>query len=258
MKIGVCTRIKDEQRIIREWVKHYLRLGFDRIVIYDDGSVPPVRETLSDCPNNGVIIIDDPTVNQGEAYKDGLCRCKDLDWLLFCDADEFLWTDGRNVKMYLGTVPDSVGTILIHWLVYGTSGIERMHPSIPIFQQFLHREPYTHHLNGYVKSFVRPAMNNLHIWVHISYSPHKQIALANGRSVTNRDCLLATEYRTPSDLQTMPLLLIHYMTLDFETMNKKRIRNTALVPTLGIKYSLMWYNKMFSESIIDRRMIKYS
>ena len=33
MKIGVCIRARDEQKIISTWVKYYIQLGFDKIVI---------------------------------------------------------------------------------------------------------------------------------------------------------------------------------------------------------------------------------
>jgi len=48
MKIGVCIRGQDEQKIIGDWANHYLKLGFDNIIIYDNMSHPPISETLSD------------------------------------------------------------------------------------------------------------------------------------------------------------------------------------------------------------------
>ena len=46
MKIGVCIRAKNEQKIIVDWTKHYLLLGFDRIIIYDNMSEPSIETTL--------------------------------------------------------------------------------------------------------------------------------------------------------------------------------------------------------------------
>ena len=256
MTVGVCARVKDEQRIIRDWVRHYLRFGFDRVILYDDGSNPPVKETLADNTDDRVIVIDTPTANQGEAYRDGLARCKDLDWVLLCDADEFLWTDGRDIKSYLASAPEHVGTILVHWLTYGTSGIQKMHPHMSIFRQFTMREPYTSYLNGYVKSFVRPAMTDMHVWVHVTCSPHKAIIHANGTRILDRENLLKTEYQTPVGLDKMPMLLAHYMTLDHETMARKAIRNKALTD-IGNKYTPSWYKQMFTDSVRDRRMVIY-
>ena len=52
LKIGVCIRAKDEQNIISDWTKHYLNLGFDKIIIYDNLSEPSIYETLN---NNNLI-----------------------------------------------------------------------------------------------------------------------------------------------------------------------------------------------------------
>ena len=256
MKVGICTKVKDEQHIIREWVRHYLRLGFDRIIIYDDNSYPPVKKTLRDNDNDAVIIIDTPTTNQAEAYKDGLSRCEDLDWVLLCDADEFIWTDGRDLKLYLTSAPEQVGTILLNWLTYGTSGIIKMRSDISIFQQFISREPYISYLNGYVKSFVRPKMADIHIWVHISYSPHRLVACADGTIIRNIKALSRSERVAPISLGKMPILLVHYMTLDYETMARKSVRNKSLTD-IGDKYTLEWYERTFTDSVIDRRMMVY-
>ena len=48
MKIGVCIRAKDEQKIICDWVRHYLNLGFDKIFIYDNMSKPSIENTLKE------------------------------------------------------------------------------------------------------------------------------------------------------------------------------------------------------------------
>ena len=71
---GICARVKDEHGIIREWVRHYIRLGFQKVVIYDDGSSPSVKETLADCHDDRDIIADTLTANQYEAYSDGMLR----------------------------------------------------------------------------------------------------------------------------------------------------------------------------------------
>ena len=254
--IGVCARVKDEQNIIREWVRHYIRLGFERIVIYDDGSNPPVKETLADCVDSKVVIIDSPTANQPEAYSDGMSRCSDLDWMLLCDADEFLWTDGRAITDYLAAVPDAVGTVLVHWLTYGTSGIQKMAPDVSIFRQFTRREPYGSGLNAYVKSIVRTRMENTHIWVHVSCSPDRAITEANGTPITDRAHCQHHEATAIPDLATMPLLLVHYMTLDWENMARKAVRNKALA-NIGPKYTPAWYQRMFTDSVQDLRMLKY-
>ena len=59
------------------------------------------------------------------------------------------------------------------------------------------------------------------------------------------------------DLSTMPLLLVHYMTLDWENMARKAVRNKALA-NIGAKYTPAWYKTMFTDSVQDLRMLKYA
>tara|TARA_Y100000741_G_scaffold295824_1_gene236466 strand:- start:378 stop:566 length:189 start_codon:yes stop_codon:yes gene_type:complete len=58
------------------------------------------------------------------------------------------------------------------------------------------------------------------------------------------------------NLATMPLLLVHYMTLDRENMARKAVRNKALT-NIGSKYTPAWYERMFTDSVQDLRMLKY-
>tara|TARA_B100000780_G_C20784792_1_gene311647 strand:- start:333 stop:479 length:147 start_codon:yes stop_codon:yes gene_type:complete len=46
MKVGVCIRCKNEEKIICDFVKYYINLDFDRIIIYDNLSNPSVEEIL--------------------------------------------------------------------------------------------------------------------------------------------------------------------------------------------------------------------
>lgn len=48
MNIGVCIRAKNEQKIICDWVNHYLKLGFDKIFIYDNMSEPSIESSLKE------------------------------------------------------------------------------------------------------------------------------------------------------------------------------------------------------------------
>ena len=60
MRIGVCIRAKNEQKIICDWVNHYLKLGFDKIFIYDNMSEPSIESSLQEknLLNEKVIIKD--------------------------------------------------------------------------------------------------------------------------------------------------------------------------------------------------------
>lgn len=265
--IGVCTRVRDEQHILTEWLEHYLvNLRFSRAIIYDDYSNPPVLNTIGKFTNDPrVVVVSSPTKNQAEAYTDGLSRCIDLDWVLLCDADEFVWTDGRDIREHMATTfPPEVGTVLVNWLVFGTSGLLKLDKRRPIREQFVKREELNCYWNQFVKSFVRPTCPDLRVWVHITSSNQRQMATAGGEIVSqkvkdetgNTGPCIEGERVVGLDHQTSPVLMVHYMTLDFESMAKKSIRNKALAD-IGMKYTKHWYEHTMKDSVVDRRMHKY-
>ena len=57
MKIAVCAIIKNENLYLREWVEHYKKLGFDKIILYDnnpiDGEVP--HQVIGDYVMSGFV-----------------------------------------------------------------------------------------------------------------------------------------------------------------------------------------------------------
>ena len=250
MKIGVCIRAKDEDKIIVDWVRHYIKLGFDRIIIYDNLSQNPIKKILDKknllITNKIKVFIDDiPYSNQPIIYQKAIDRNKDLDWLLLCDADEFLWIKDGNIKDFLSKYHDDVCTVLINWLVYGTSKLEKYDTSKTIFEQFIYRERYNHFWNRFVKSFVRPKLiekfGNVHITINDKYKTNN---VYNETVQVNYKDKLKCDLIDNKFSNNTPLLLIHYMTLDFESMKQKYIRNHEgkLLEETCNKYSIEWYN----------------
>jgi len=279
MKIGVCIRAKDEQKLICDWVSHYLRLGFDRIVIYDNLSSPSVSTTLGKAGllrDEVFVKIDEVlTSNQSAVYQECIDQNKDLDWLLLCDADEFLWlkpiSGNFTIKDILACLPDDCCTLLINWLVYGTGGLQTYDASKSVFEQFIMRERYNHFWNRFVKSFVRPRLIHEIGNVHITLNPEYKVYSVNKHVIEDgNDLFRANRDRCDVVDNTLsdntPCVLVHYMTLDYESMRSKCIRNHAgglLTKPCNDnpKYSLEWYNSVdvqgFQDNVVDRRMQFY-
>jgi hypothetical protein len=264
MKIGVCIRAKDEQKIINDWVKHYIDLGFDRIIIYDNMSNPSIEETLN-CINNynkDIIHIHIDKIshsNQPPLYQQCVDNNKDLDWLLICDADEFLWHKDKNIKAFLSQFSEDTCTILINWLVYGTSNLNIYDTSKSVFEQFIKREDYSNFWNRFVKSFIRPKLidkiGNVHITMNLNYKI---------KNIYNENIII-NDYPNQCDnidsqmSNNTNILIVHYMTLDYESMLQKyyRNRNGCILFENDTKYSLEWYNNNhsgFKDNNIDLRM----
>ena len=271
MKIGVCIRAKDEQKIICDWVRHYLNLGFDKIFIYDNMSEPSIENSLKEknippyLLNNKIFIKIDtfPHSNQPVIYQECIDENKDLDWILLCDTDEFLWLKQGTIKDFLSHFSDDTCTIFINWLVYGTSNLQTYDRNKSVYEQFILREEYSHFWNVMVKSFVRPKLIENVGNVHMSYNKNYKIC------DVYRNILVIERTRTGSDYvdknlnDNTPLVLVHYMTLDFESMLNKRKKNAkqGLGYTLkDVKYSFKWYKTPiigFKDNVKDLRMIKY-
>lgn len=268
IKIGVCIRAKDEQNIICDFITHYLKLGFDKIIIYDNLSNPSIQETLhkNNILNDRIKIVIDNTdhSNQPVVYLDCINNNKDLDWLLLCDTDEFIYIKEGNIKNFLNTFSEETCTILINWLVYGTSNNQTYDNSKSIYSQFTKREDYNHFWNGFVKSFIRPKLIEKIGNVHITYNNNYKVKNIYNQIIyiknNNNDKCDITDRYLSDDTN---IVLVHYMTLDFESMLKKNKRNIngSLLENNSNKYTIEWYNSTFygfKDNNTDLRMLKYN
>ena len=274
MKIGVCIRAKDEQKLICEFVAHYMNLGFDKIFIYDNMSDPSIEKTLYDknpnLPRQVEIKIDNVKHgNQRSIYTDCINNNKDFDWILLCDADEFLdIRTNSTIKNFLSKYSNDVCTILINWVCYGTGGIKKFNYNKLVMEQFVKRESYRHFWNRFVKSFVRPKLmnkvTNIHIATNIEKYKLNNIYDVYGKRITGLNINKIGSHNIDRKLNdNTPLVLVHYMTLDYESMLQKHVKNTngGLLPKNNIKYSLRWYEKFgvqsFKDNVDDKRMLRY-
>lgn len=127
----MCLIAKDEARYLVEWVAHYLALGFDEILIYDNGSrdaTPAIGEAFAR-RLDGVAFHGWPDrpgrIPQTSAYADALGRTR-CEWLAFFDADELLVLKRHSgIKPFLARYPGQAGAVAINWLLFGSSSHSR-------------------------------------------------------------------------------------------------------------------------------------
>ena len=133
----ICAIVKNEQRFIREWVEHYLSIGFDKLYVYEDYGSESHEEQVKDYIEQGKVELVNldkanifPHYSKGTRvqvvlYKTFLQRCKEeklADWCGFFDIDEFMmFEDGWNLKKIEDTFKDN-GGILLPWKCYGANG----------------------------------------------------------------------------------------------------------------------------------------
>src|SRR3954469_19032203 len=95
MRIGCLAIVKNEARYIAEWIAFQLSIGFDSILIFNNGSTDQTERQIARFqPHHDVRLFPWPDTDgsfQRRAYDHGIQHFKnEFDWLAFFDADEFL------------------------------------------------------------------------------------------------------------------------------------------------------------------------
>ncbi|MEW5838755.1 MAG: glycosyltransferase family 2 protein [Pseudomonadota bacterium] len=174
MKIGVAAIAKNEALYIKEWIAHYLSLGFDEIIIGDNVSDDGTSEILERLGRAGVIRnIRFPTGSvppQIPFYDQVIQQVRGrLDVLCIFDIDEFLFsvggkTDVREVISKL-FADESVSAAVVNWCVFGSSGQVELTEGL-LVERFKRHGTLGFGANRHYKAMIRPeriyGMHNPH------------------------------------------------------------------------------------------------
>jgi hypothetical protein len=107
IKVALCTMGKQENLYVKEFISYYIRLGMDKIFIYDDNDNN--TEQISDMVEKRFrkyVKIYKPKqlklFSQAKQFTDCYSKNKDkYDWFLMVDMDEFLFIKKGSLKNYL-------------------------------------------------------------------------------------------------------------------------------------------------------------
>jgi hypothetical protein len=177
--LAICAIVKDEAPYLAEWIEHHKLIGFDYILLYNDGSTDDTQcildayaqknditripedigsEYMKDLPVYGGIRPDNAQYSIFE-----VCRRYLVDeelktgevgstWMLTTDADEFLWFDEQfgNAKSTLVAMiselrskQSEVRSFVIPNCVFGSSGQETFEPGL-LMKRFVQRDKNTY------------------------------------------------------------------------------------------------------------------
>lgn len=93
----ICCIIKDEHRYIREFVEHHLKLGFDKIYLFDNHSSHGYNTELHDYIDTKQVEITKWDNDQKSLYNhvcsEEFKQWQENDYMAFIDADEFIYLD---------------------------------------------------------------------------------------------------------------------------------------------------------------------
>ena len=119
-KLYLATMLKEEPALVHRFVDHYCDLGFTRLYMYFDDPADPMIAHYADHPVVEPIACDDAfweghnrknalEARQKIIFKHAYARHSD-GWMMFCDADEFLWSE-RPLPALLAAAPPEQRTI---------------------------------------------------------------------------------------------------------------------------------------------------
>jgi hypothetical protein len=169
-KVALCCIARNENNYIKEFVDYYIKLGVDKIFIYDNNEAN--GERVSDViyakkyPQVEIIDYIDCNVVQLKAYQD--CYDKhneEFDWIMFLDCDEFLTlVHDKTIQDYVNRdIFKDYDAIHVNWICYGDNGLTHVeNGNYSVLSRFT--EPikpisffcsYGQSENNHVKSIIR-------------------------------------------------------------------------------------------------------
>lgn len=165
-KYVVFTCAKNEERYIEEFVKHYLRIGFDKIIIADNNDDQNILSGIlkEQIENKQVQIFDCCGFKgfQCEIYTMFLNE-SNYKWCAYFDVDEFLEITGnfKDIKEMLEEHDEDC--FCVHWMIYGSNGIKDVIDGDYSVQERFKKPVYpigSFKENMFIKSIVRNTFKN--------------------------------------------------------------------------------------------------
>jgi hypothetical protein len=221
---------KDEAPFLLEWIAYHRALGFERFVLYDNGSTDGgaglVRASV---PGPIVTVLEWPRrPAQLAAYRHFIYNFSaDFEWAAFIDLDEFL------LPLHCDGIADMLArftgfsAVLVHWRVFGPSGWETR-PDGLVIENYTWRSADDLPVNCHVKSIVR--CSGL---LDVTANPHEF-------QVKGRVCNTRGQAVNLTAIQPVPchddLVLNHYVTRSRRDWMAKIHRGSAMFEYRQPKY----------------------
>ena len=238
---AVCAMGRMENRYAVEFVKHYKKIGFDKVFIYDNNRSMEEKfaDVLGDFINNGFVEVSQwPHYGQTHDAAFNDCYAKhgnEYQWILFVDFDEFLQLPkGKTIRKVMSEY-EFADIVMINWQVMtdgnlvtddGRDCAKRF--KTPIADDLKRTDGLV--INEHVKSMVRGGIKNLQFkWQpHVPASPKLRCVNVENEVVNQYPLTKPT---------ASPIRIRHYMTKTIEEyMNIKAVRLFAN----GDKFNESW------------------
>jgi glycosyltransferase involved in cell wall biosynthesis len=183
--------VKNAGKHISEWIAYQLALGFDAVILLDNGSSDDTRAVAEAFIRHYDVRVIDWNMHgifyQRRGYEHAVWAFRrEFAWCACIDADEFLVLPRDRPLARLVDVANDVGAIAMPWAMFGSSG-HIAPPSDLVINSYLYRSPASFPPNRHIKSLVRSEMmmscKNCHVFEvdgHYVDMSHAQIPQPTG------------------------------------------------------------------------------
>ena len=119
MKVVMTLLVRDEQDIVADNIDFHLARGVDFIIAMDNRSVDRTTELLRAYERRGILeYLYQPQDDYSQCrWVTSMARLAaekhDADWIINCDADEFWYPEGEDLKEVLASVPPCFDAVLV-------------------------------------------------------------------------------------------------------------------------------------------------
>lgn len=160
-KSCVCFICKNEGKYLVELIAYYAALGFDKIVVYDNGSSDESQRLLPALKARFGIeirpwIVSRNVSPQISAYEHAIRNCR-AEWMLFVDADEFLVLHSHEtINEFLAQFDSrrDVSLIGFNWRIFGDSFLND-NDGRPVIERLTYASHQEFSVNHHIKSIFR-------------------------------------------------------------------------------------------------------
>ena len=266
-RVVICALAKNEHLYINEWVNHYVKLGVDKIYLYDnDNETSPYIGDYIDRKDKVEIInyrgVQRPKL-QHDIYTE-FYNTHEFDWCLFCDIDEFLF-GVKNIHEFVSRPQfRHINQIRIKWRLFGDNELIKRDTSVPVVKAFtkevinsLNRNLIDKgNLENQGKAMVRGGLKNV-----VVRSPH--FASINRRDnvipsvlPSGKPCFSKVVIKENYIHETV--FLHHYMTKSLDEFIKQKLNRTDAVFGDTLQFNYYWrINKKTEKKLNYLRSLGY-
>ena len=252
-KIAMCVITKTENRYIKYFLKHYNKLGYDHIYLYDNNDIKdePI-ESLSiskDYIKTGFLTIIEFRNKTGNFQADSYHECykkynSQYDWLSFYDMDEYLILEQKNLSIqeFLDNPRfNNCESVQFNWKVFTDNELLDFEDISPI-ERFPIETAYSYE-RRHVKSIIRGGLDLNKI--QENGSPHT--VYSNVKACTSSGKQTKNDYYyLPPDLEYGALN--HYVTKTINEYFFKRYKTKSErdnVDNQDMRLKKYWFDYFF-------------